>query len=189
MRSAWFVEGAAQWLSGQTRHVRPAVARRLREGPSPSFPPARTDALLLGGTIFDLLDRHAGPAACAMLVARLRRDGPRSNLELAFEAPMSAIERAWREHLDEILYPQSEKLEASSLGEALELPTPPDLDLGSPPEFGFETGPNGRREKGRGSRERDSGGGLVEQPDQQRGERHRRDHADREAGRRADPRQ
>jgi hypothetical protein len=31
-RWAWLVEGAAQWLSGQTRHVRPAVARRLREG-------------------------------------------------------------------------------------------------------------------------------------------------------------
>src|SRR3954467_4443801 len=31
-RWAWLVEGAAQWLSGQIRHVRPAVARRLREG-------------------------------------------------------------------------------------------------------------------------------------------------------------
>src|SRR3954471_19739915 len=33
-RWAWLVEGAAQWLSGQSRHVRPAIARRLREGPS-----------------------------------------------------------------------------------------------------------------------------------------------------------
>src|SRR5215204_1525551 len=40
-RWAWLVEGAAQWLSGQTRHVRPAVARRLREGPKPAFPPKR----------------------------------------------------------------------------------------------------------------------------------------------------
>src|SRR3954469_3453475 len=32
-RLAWLVAGAAQWLSGQTRHVRPAIARRLREGP------------------------------------------------------------------------------------------------------------------------------------------------------------
>ena len=37
-RWAWLVEGAAQWLSGQTRHVRPAVARRLREGPKPDVP-------------------------------------------------------------------------------------------------------------------------------------------------------
>src|SRR3954466_10617345 len=40
-RWAWLVEGAAQWLSGQTRHVRPAVGRRLREGPPPPFPPSR----------------------------------------------------------------------------------------------------------------------------------------------------
>src|SRR3954451_24041242 len=39
MRAAWFVEGAAQWLSGQTRHVRPAIARRLHEGGPPAFPP------------------------------------------------------------------------------------------------------------------------------------------------------
>ena len=30
-RWAWLVEGAAQWLSGQTRHVHPAVARALLE--------------------------------------------------------------------------------------------------------------------------------------------------------------
>jgi hypothetical protein len=39
LRWAWLVEGAAQWFSGQARHVRPAVARRLHEGPKPSFPP------------------------------------------------------------------------------------------------------------------------------------------------------
>src|SRR3954454_11574432 len=38
MRSAWFVEGGAQWLAGQTRHVRPAITRRLHEGGRPSFP-------------------------------------------------------------------------------------------------------------------------------------------------------
>ena len=69
MRSAWFVEGAAQWLSGQTRHVRPAVARRLREGSQPSFPPGRADALLLGGTVFDLVAREEGDRA-AVGVAR-----------------------------------------------------------------------------------------------------------------------
>ena len=39
---------------------------------------------------------------------------------------MRDIERAWRSHLDEILYPQSESLEGSSLGDALEHP---DIDL------------------------------------------------------------
>ena len=63
-RWAWLVEGAAQWLSGQTRHVRPAVQRRLREGAAPTFPPARADALLLGGTVFDLLAREEGDRAC-----------------------------------------------------------------------------------------------------------------------------
>ena len=84
LRSAWFVEGAAQWLSGQTRHVRPAVTRRLREGRPPSFPPGNRDALLLGGTVFDLLAREEGERAAvagargrraAAARARLRRAG------------------------------------------------------------------------------------------------------------------
>src|ERR671917_435245 len=66
-RWAWLVEGAAQWLSGQTRHIRPAVQRRLREGPPPSFPPSRADALLLGGSVFDLLAREEGERACVTL--------------------------------------------------------------------------------------------------------------------------
>ena len=37
LRWAWLVEGAAQWFSGQARHVRPAVARRLHEGSAPRF--------------------------------------------------------------------------------------------------------------------------------------------------------
>gem|GEM_PF-6250807 len=37
-------------------HVREAVER---EGDRPAFPPTRRDALILGGTVFDLLDRHA----------------------------------------------------------------------------------------------------------------------------------
>ena len=69
MRGAWFVEGGAQWLSGQTRHVRPAVARRLREGGAPAFPPKPADALLLGGTVFDLLAREEGERA-AVAAAR-----------------------------------------------------------------------------------------------------------------------
>ena len=40
LRWAWLLEGAARWFSGQTEHARPAIARRLREGGRPSFPPA-----------------------------------------------------------------------------------------------------------------------------------------------------
>ncbi|MGH2841848.1 MAG: hypothetical protein ACRDKY_13585, partial [Solirubrobacteraceae bacterium] len=43
-RWAWLVAGAAQWFSGQTAHARPAIARRLREGPRPDFPPGLRDA-------------------------------------------------------------------------------------------------------------------------------------------------
>src|SRR4051812_49803267 len=69
MGAGWFVEGGAQWLSGQTRHVRPAVARRLREGRAPAFPPKPADALLLGGTVFALLAREEGEKA-AVAAAR-----------------------------------------------------------------------------------------------------------------------
>ena len=105
LRWAWLIEGAAQYFAGQVSLFRPAVITRLREGDRPRFPPSRRDAVILGGTIFDLLDRHAGPRACSLLASRLHREGARGNLELAFDAPMREIERAWRHHLDEILYP------------------------------------------------------------------------------------
>jgi hypothetical protein len=41
---AWVCEGAATYLAGQTRHLRPAIALRLREGKPPSFPPSAADA-------------------------------------------------------------------------------------------------------------------------------------------------
>src|SRR6476620_8158928 len=77
MRHAWYVEGAAQWLSGQTDHVRPAVARRLREGRAPSFPPGRADATLLGGTVIDLLAREEGDRTALRAI----REGPQQVLE------------------------------------------------------------------------------------------------------------
>ena len=98
-RWAWLVEGAAQWLSGQTRHVRPAVARRLREGRAPSFPPSRADALLLGGSIYDLLAREQGDKACVTLARGPHPDGPIKALEIAFPRAIRHTESAWRSHL------------------------------------------------------------------------------------------
>jgi hypothetical protein len=102
LRWAWLVEGAAQYFAGQIPLFRAAVIRRLREGRRPRFPPSPRDAIILGGTVFDLLDREVGSAACLMLVSRIHREGARGNLELAFDASMDEIERAWRRNLREI---------------------------------------------------------------------------------------
>jgi hypothetical protein len=111
------------------------------------------------------------------MASRLHRQGPRGNLELAFGARMREIERAWRSHLDEILYPQAESLEAPSVSDALKRPDI-DLELGTPPEFRFDP-----------RRPHRSQGELVEDEDQQGGDRERHDDPDREAQGRADPRQ
>jgi hypothetical protein len=188
---AWLIEGAAQYFTGQTSLFRAAVITRLREGERPPFPPSRRDAVILGGTVFDLLDRTSGPGACEILVSRLHREGPRGNLELAFEASMREIEKAWRMHLDEILYPQAEDLEGASLSEALRQTTsertaehqPFDLELGEPPDFSFDPArPNGGRRSS-------SSGELIEEPDEDEGRDDRGTEPRRESRRRADPRQ
>jgi hypothetical protein len=96
-RSAWWREGAAQHLAGQTKHLRPAIALRLHEGPTPSFPPSRRDALLLGGTIFALLAGEEGERACVELA---RASDPVAALERAFRGrALRHTEQAWRSHL------------------------------------------------------------------------------------------
>ncbi len=99
LRWAWLVEGGAQYYSRQVGLYRAAVIRRLREGVRPVFPPSRRDAVILGGTVFDLLEEERGPEACRLLVSRLHRDGPEANLEAAFDAHVRDIEDAWRSHL------------------------------------------------------------------------------------------
>jgi hypothetical protein len=99
MRHAWYVEGAAQWLSGQTRHVRPALLRRLREGKAPSFPPGRADALLLGGTVIDLLAREEGDRAAIGAI----REGPQQVLDALRGARRDRhTAAAWRSHLHRV---------------------------------------------------------------------------------------
>lgn len=106
LRWAWLAEGAAQLLSGQTEHARPAIARRLREGPAPSFPPGVRDAALLGGTLLDLLAREEGERAVADLFSRPR---PRDAGELLTEAfggrSPAHTERTWRSHLERLAQP------------------------------------------------------------------------------------
>ena len=100
LRWAWLVLGAAQYLSGQTAHARPAVKRRLHEGPEPSFPPPLRDAHLLGGTVVDLLAREEGDTAVAGLVAVAGDAPPGETLVRAFHGrELKHTEAAWRQHL------------------------------------------------------------------------------------------
>jgi len=103
LRWAWLLEGSARWFGGQTEHARPAIARRLREGGRPSFPPGRRDAALLGGTLIDLLAREQGERAAAQLCTRLHPQGARGALAKAFGGrSLVHTEGAWRSHLSRL---------------------------------------------------------------------------------------
>jgi hypothetical protein len=94
------LEGAARWFSGQTEHSSRAIARRVRQGPKPAFPPGIRDALLLGGTVIDLLAREQGAHAAARFVCRLDPHGPRTALASAFDGQsLARTEQAWRASL------------------------------------------------------------------------------------------
>ena len=98
-RFAWLAAGAGQWFSGQTAHARPAIARRLREGGEPSFPPGIRDAQLLGGSVLDLLAREEGEAAAVTLAIEPPGD-IRRTLERAFRGRSFVhTQGAWRAHL------------------------------------------------------------------------------------------
>lgn len=99
LRWAWLCEGAATHFAGQTRLLRPAIVRRLREGGRPMFPPTARDAQLLGGTVFGLLQERRGPEACVELACRLDGDG-RAAVERAFGMPAADVEREWRDYLE-----------------------------------------------------------------------------------------
>ena len=99
LRLAWLCEGAATHFSGQSRLLRGAVARRLREGRAPAFPPAAPDALLLGGTVFDQLEDEGREEAAVELAVRLEGEGPSRAIERAFGRPARAVEADWRDRL------------------------------------------------------------------------------------------
>ncbi len=92
--------GSGQWLSGQTAHARPAIARRLREGRRPTFPPDLRDAWLLGGSVLGLLAREEGEQAVLRLIVEPPTSDPRRALERAFRGrSLTHSEGAWRSHL------------------------------------------------------------------------------------------
>ena len=55
--------------------------------------------MILGGTIFDLLENERGPEACERLVDGLLPGGAVPTLEDAFDARFRDIEAAWRDYL------------------------------------------------------------------------------------------
>ena len=106
LRWAWLWWGAAAHFSGQTVFARPAIARRLREDPPPRFPPGLRDAPLLGGTVFDLLEREHGAPAAVELVYTRPEGSPARALERAFAGrELIHSQGVWRAHLARLAAP------------------------------------------------------------------------------------
>lgn len=99
VRMGWLCEGAATYLAGQVPHLRAAIARRMREGGRPAFPPAPRDALVLGGTVFGMLERERGREACADLARTPDWKSSHHAIQSAFGRPVSTVERGWVDYL------------------------------------------------------------------------------------------
>jgi hypothetical protein len=103
LRSAWLLEGAAQFFSGQVPLLRAAIAIRLREGRM-RFPPGIRDAPLAAGALFDVLARDRGVETCVRLARQPAREMTAA-LESAFDLPASEIASRWRSHLERLSAP------------------------------------------------------------------------------------
>jgi hypothetical protein len=115
--------------------------------------------------------------ACVRMASRLHRDGPRGSLELAFEARTRDIERAWRMHLDEILYRQPDSADEESPSDVMRRPDLDlDLDLDLTTDFSFDP-----------TTPRRSAEHEEEEVDDHGGNSHRRDQPKREPRWRPDP--
>lgn len=99
LRWSWLVEGGSQYFAGQVPLFRPAVQARMRTGQPPQFPPRARDAIILGGTVFDLLERSRGREACSLLISRIRRDGADRAIQIAFGESARDVEVEWRRYL------------------------------------------------------------------------------------------
>ena len=58
--------------------------------------------MLLGGTVFSLLEEEAGMAACVEMAARPPEGGGAAAIESAFGRSAAEVERQWRSRLDEL---------------------------------------------------------------------------------------
>ena len=97
---AWLCEGAATYFAGQVPHMRAAIARRLREGRRPRFPPTSRDAWVLGGTVFALLEQSGDPTHAWDLARTARRRGVTGGRSRrAFGRPRGGVERGWTDYL------------------------------------------------------------------------------------------
>jgi hypothetical protein len=105
-RRPWLAEGAAQYFSGQLPYLRAAIARRMR-GTTPSLPPGRRDAALLGGAVYDLLARERGEDACVALATGSSATEESNPLESAFGRPAAELRGLWVSHLAELAKPRS----------------------------------------------------------------------------------
>ncbi len=106
VRWAWLAAGAAQYFSGQTVYARPAIARRLREGRAPAFPPRVSDATLLGGSLFDLLAQEQGEPAAVQLATARPAGSAHEAIRRAFPGrSLADTEELWREHLSRMAEP------------------------------------------------------------------------------------
>ncbi|MDQ3608770.1 MAG: hypothetical protein M3459_07710, partial [Actinomycetota bacterium] len=82
---------------------RAPIARRLREGGRPAFPPALRDGALLGGTVLDLLAIERGRRAAVALACAPPGDADgRETIARAFDRDAAEVERLWRTHLDRV---------------------------------------------------------------------------------------
>jgi hypothetical protein len=106
LRWWWLLAGAAQYFSGQTAYARPAIARRLRDGGRPAFPPGIRDANLLGGSIFDLVATERSPAAAVALACTPPHGSSRRAIVSALGGrALVHSEGAWRAHLARLAEP------------------------------------------------------------------------------------
>ncbi len=76
LRWAWLVEGGGAVLLPPGRPLPRSGHPPPARGLAAIVPPSRRDAVILGGTLFDLLEEERGAEACRALVAELRGDGP-----------------------------------------------------------------------------------------------------------------
>jgi hypothetical protein len=97
-RLAWVLEGAAAHFSRQVPQLGGALTRRLR-GPEPALPPALDDAFLLGGTVYDMLERERGEEACVRLAGAAGDRSGNALVESAFGASVEEVRERWRAHL------------------------------------------------------------------------------------------